>query len=72
METYVSFRDQENFMLKLQGRSFRCLGGTDACGVYHSCGCNVFHRPNPNDPDLYKCNACGETWRVDYEEAASG
>lgn len=38
----------ENFMPKVNGKSFRC-----------NCGCNVFHKPDDKDPDLYECNACG-------------
>lgn len=33
--------------LKINGKSFRC-----------NCGCNVFHRPDKNKPDIYKCNCC--------------
>lgn len=37
----------ENFMLKSEGKPFRC-----------KCGCNVFHRPDPADHSRHKCNAC--------------
>jgi hypothetical protein len=37
-----------NFTPRINGTMFRC-----------SCGCNVFHKPNKEDLDLYKCNGCG-------------
>lgn len=37
-----------NFTPRIDGKMFRC-----------SCGCNVFHKPNKKDLDLYKCNGCG-------------
>lgn len=40
----------ENVMAMINGKSFRC-----------SCGCNVFHHPEPNDKTVYECNAC-EAW----------
>lgn len=39
--------------------SFRCTGPVDGGG----CGCNVFHKPDPKQPDLYECNSCGTWWR---------
>lgn len=35
------------FLLKSEGKSFRC-----------SCGCNVFHKPDRTKPNIYQCNAC--------------
>lgn len=37
----------ENFLIKVAGLPFKC-----------TCGCNVFHKPDSNDLDLYQCNAC--------------
>lgn len=36
------------FILKVADQSFRC-----------ECGCNVFHKPDDQNLDRYKCNACG-------------
>ena len=36
-----------NFMLKLDGKSFRC-----------ECGCNVFHKPDRKHLEIYECNGC--------------
>lgn len=38
-----------NFTLRIDGKIFRC-----------ECGCNVFHKPDRNDVNLYKCNGCGQ------------
>ena len=38
-----------NFTLRIDGKSFRC-----------ECGCNVFHKPDRNNVNLYKCNGCGQ------------
>ncbi len=35
--------------VRIEGKHYRCL-----------CGCNVFHHPDKNDKNLYKCNACGQ------------
>lgn len=39
-------------MVRIDGKSFRC-----------QCGCNVFHHPDPKQPNLYECNACEERFR---------
>lgn len=39
----------ENFTLKVAGKPFRC-----------ACKCNVFHKPDNQDLNLYACNACGQ------------
>ncbi|HHX6500967.1 TPA: hypothetical protein ACVGJ1_002840 [Pseudomonas aeruginosa] len=44
----------ENFMVKVGGKPFRC-----------SCGCNVFHKPNRDEPEHYKCNSCGTEYASD-------
>jgi hypothetical protein len=31
---------------------------------YCDYGCNVFHKPDKEDLDLYKCNACGYEYRA--------
>ena len=36
------------FTLKIAGKCFFC-----------NCDCNVFHKPDRNQPELYECNACG-------------
>lgn len=36
------------FTLKVAGRRFFC-----------DCGCNVFHKPDRSQTELYECNACG-------------
>lgn len=38
----------ENFQVKIAGKHHRC-----------ECGCNVFHKPDDNNLDIYECNACG-------------
>jgi hypothetical protein len=40
------------FTLKDMGNPFRC-----------ECGCNVFHKPDDTDLDLYECNGCGDWYR---------
>lgn len=36
---------------------FRCL-----------CGCNVFHKPDSTDTNLYQCNLCGKQYEGSYKE----
>lgn len=45
-----------NFMLRFKGmdRSYRC-----------KCGCNVFHKPDSRRPDIYRCNACEDTFETE-------
>lgn len=38
------------FFLKVSGEIHIC-----------SCGCNVFHKPDKNCPNIYKCNCCDYT-----------
>jgi len=42
----------EQFMPKVDGKPFRC-----------ECGCNVFHKPDKTDLELFKCNSCGLQYR---------
>lgn len=42
----------EEFIVRVAGKPFRC-----------NCGCNVFHKPDDTDLELYQCNACGEQYR---------
>lgn len=44
----------ENFMPKIGGELFKCR-----------CGCNIFHKPDRDDPDIYECNACGNWYEDD-------
>lgn len=37
----------EEFTLKVAGKRFFC-----------SCGCNVFHKPDNKNLELYRCNCC--------------
>ena len=39
------------FTLRVGGKAFRC-----------ACGCNVFHKPNKENLDLFECNGCGEQY----------
>lgn len=50
----VAYKDTrpEAFMPKVNGVSFRC-----------DCGCNVFHKPDSEQPMLYECNGCGARYR---------
>lgn len=42
-----------NTWVKLpDGKRFRC-----------DCGCELFHKPDKNDLDLYCCNSCGTHYR---------
>lgn len=36
-----------NFTLKIGGKLYCC-----------KCGCNVFHKPDRNNLDMYQCNGC--------------
>jgi hypothetical protein len=59
MSTYLSMQDKrptpvldadgkrKDFMLTVGGKPYRCL-----------CGCNVFHKPDASNPNIYECNAC--------------
>jgi predicted SprT family Zn-dependent metalloprotease len=38
----------ENFTIKIKGKPFSC-----------TCHSNVFHKPDTNIPNVYKCNGCG-------------
>ena len=40
-----------NFTIKIGGNFFRC-----------PCGCNVFHKPNKENLNYYKCNSCGSAY----------
>lgn len=42
----------ENFTLAVGGKDFVC-----------ECGCNVLHKPNKNDLNIYKCNCCNTTFK---------
>jgi len=42
----------EEFTVKINNKFFRC-----------SCGCNVFHKPDKEYPDLYECNCCRITYQ---------
>jgi len=44
----------ENFTVRIEGKFFRC-----------NCRCNVFHKPDKNHLELYKCNACGQTYEAE-------
>jgi hypothetical protein len=49
----------EQFMFRnyqLSGQSFYC-----------ECGCNVFHRPDHKNLDLYQCNCCERQFEA-YDE----
>jgi hypothetical protein len=48
------------FMLKVGGSHFRC-----------ECGCNVFHKPDDTDLELYECNSCGNWYRASDGEGDS-
>lgn len=37
------------FFKQVDGKSFYC-----------KCGCNIFHKPDVSNLELYKCNKCGE------------
>lgn len=39
------------FTLKIEGQPYRC-----------NCGCNVFHKPDQENLNIYKCNSCEETF----------
>ncbi len=49
-------------------QSFRCLNeersDTPGRGMV-KCGSNCFHHPEPDDKDLWECNACGARYRSD-------
>lgn len=53
-EQTVAAADKRCYTLRIDGNSFRC-----------ECGCNVFHKPDKNDANLYMCNGCGQ--RFDCE-----
>lgn len=38
----------ENFTVRIGGRLYQC-----------SCGANVFQKPDSRNPELYRCNGCG-------------
>lgn len=42
-----------NFTLNLDGKKYRCV-----------CGCNVFHKPDKEKPEIYRCNSCGYTFET--------
>jgi len=41
------------FMLRVGGKSFSC-----------PCGCNVFHKPDDREPELYQCNCCNTLFQA--------
>lgn len=46
--------DPKNFTIKLKGKPFRC-----------DCKCNVFHKPNKENLNQYKCNSCGTVYEAE-------
>ena len=42
-----------NFTLRISGKPYRC-----------SCGCNVFHKPDRRNLDLYQCNGCEQRFEA--------
>lgn len=44
----------ENFTVRIAGKLHRC-----------ECGCNVFHKPDDKNLDLYECNACGQQFEAE-------
>ena len=44
----------ENFTLRISGKPYRC-----------ACLCNVFHKPNNTNQNLYECNACGSKFEAE-------
>lgn len=45
-----------NFILTIQGTNYRC--------PIENCGCNVFHKPDRDDLNIYRCNSCGTTFEA--------
>lgn len=43
----------ENFTLKIGGKAYYC-----------QCGCNVFHKPDAELPNVYRCNSCDDTFET--------
>lgn len=43
----------ENFTLRIAGSPYRC-----------PCRCNVFHKPDRTNLDLYECNGCGQQFEA--------
>lgn len=43
----------ENFTLRIAGKPYRC-----------PCLCNVFHKPDRSNLDVYECNACGQQFEA--------
>jgi hypothetical protein len=41
------------FMLRVGGKRFFC-----------PCGCNVFHKPDNREPELYQCNCCNTQFQA--------
>lgn len=44
----------EQFTVRVAGKLYRC-----------ECGCNVFHKPDDSNPDLYECNSCGSQFEAE-------
>ena len=44
--------NRHQFTVRIDGSLFRC-----------GCGCNVFHKPDDTDLELYECNSCGNWYR---------
>lgn len=42
-----------NFTLRIAGKPYRC-----------ACRCNVFHKPDRTNLELYECNACGQQFEA--------
>lgn len=51
MDASVTLKDGslENFTLPIKGKLQFCP---------NNCGCNVFHKPDDKNLNLYKCNSC--------------
>jgi hypothetical protein len=43
----------ENFTLRIAGKPYRC-----------QCLCNVFHKPDDGNLELYECNSCGQRFEA--------
>lgn len=44
--------NRHQFTVRVGGSLFHC-----------GCGCNVFHKPDDTDLELYECNSCGNWYR---------
>lgn len=61
--------DEEEQPVLLNGQVEQFIVNTvGGHSFFCQCGCNVFHKPDRTDLDVYQCNSCGTRYRADKSQ----